>query len=61
MCLPKAANQDPIDELINSGLGTLSTVNPQIEKSDPRYPGPEVELVDRSPPGSRAPFWRRRP
>ena len=35
MCLPKAANQDPIDELINSGLGTLSTVNPQIEKTDP--------------------------
>ena len=61
MCLPKAANQDPIDELINSGLGTLSTVNPQIKKTDPQYPGPERKPVDRSPPGSRAPFWRRRP
>ena len=35
MCLPKAANQDSINKLINSGLGTLSTVNPQIKNRPP--------------------------
>ena len=35
ICLPKAANQDSINELIDSGLGTLSTGNPQI-KSPPQ-------------------------
>ena len=42
MCLPKAANQDSINKLINSGLGTLSTVNPQI-KNRPPIPGRGVQ------------------
>jgi hypothetical protein len=40
MCLPKAANQDSINELINSGLSTLSTAIPQIEKTE--VPEPRI-------------------